>query len=179
MGRRVGPTVQEQMRNLRASLTSNSGLPHDEVDALALRLSALFQTAMTTELEKLSLSAPLSGRVDVTTGNLNKQPESYRLVPTGANIVYATITSAAPATGTSGRKYGIAIARPDNETGADFIVFNPTGVLVEAFTRELHPVASEALTYRLSTIAEDQLLTLVGEAVAAGEAALRQMGYTL
>lgn len=178
MARRAGTGVQETLRSLQSSLTSKSGLPHDEVDALAARLSELLQSTMTSELEKLQLKAPISARVGAGSGNLKQQPPGYRLVPSGARVVQIIVDSAPPASGQAMAQYGVAVGRPDNDEGTDFIVFNAQGVLLEVLTRELHPVPSASLVYRLESVAEDQLIAVVNEAVTKGQEALRQQGYT-
>lgn len=178
MRRRPGPSIQQRIGRLQKSLLAQGGLSHAEVDALAVRFVEQLGAEITRQIADLALQPPLSSEyVQVHANSHPAAPGGYRLVPTSPRSIIVRVNSAAPAHADIARVYSVAIARPDNADAADFVLFNDSGLLLEAYQRDLHPVPTEALRYRLRSVVEDVLAVMLDEAVAAAEHSLRTHGY--
>lgn len=177
MNRQPGPSLQERMKAFQSSLVGPGGLLHSEIDALAQRILQAFAASVQKVQDNSPLEPPLSMLVQMIPSTPTPIPEGYRVVPQNPPAVQVTVKSAAPATASVGRQFGVGIARPDHD-GPDFVIYGRQGsVYLEVLLREVTPTMSVAFTYRSDAVAEDVILRMVDEAVATGLAALTSQGY--
>ena len=171
----AGP-LSARIDQLNASLLGAGGLAHDEVDALAGLLMQEFSAALEGAQTSAGLRAPLSSSVLHHRGHGVSEVPGYRGVP-AALAASLSIRSAPPADAQVALQYDVGVARPSTR-GAEFIVRrNDSGVVVEAFLRDLTPIVTSALRHRLDLAAEREFTAAVARTVGRAEDQLRSKGY--
>lgn len=73
--------------------------------------------------------------------------------------------------------YSVLIAKPDVDA-ADFLIIFGKKIVLEVFLREVHPVISEALVYRVEAMLDTQVREMMAELLARVQNALLEQGYS-
>jgi len=176
--RSVGPGIRERVSQLQAALTDKSGLRHEEVDLIAVRLLESWREALEEQIRLANLQPPLTHQLSRHRGQYSAPlPAGYRNVLSNPSFVQVAVTSQPPAAGSITRQYVVAVARQAHD-GAEFVIVDTAGeVLLEVFLREMNPTVSPAVGFRLQGAAEESLIDILGGVVEAGENSLREQGY--
>ncbi|GAA3648877.1 Fic family protein [Microbacterium marinilacus] len=172
------PDVSEQIGELMPLLSGQAGLPHEEIDAITLRLLTVFSEALAKQVTDQHFSVPLVGRVHRhSRGVTTRAPRGYRRVPGDTSGAELRVTIGGPADVAVSRQYYCVTRLPDNDD-ADFIVYRASGEpMLEMYLREAHPTISQALVFRAETAALRELRELVAEVREKAAASLRKAGY--
>jgi Fic family protein len=175
-GARV-PDVQTQLAELAPLLSGKDGLPHTEIDAIAIRLLDVVADAFRSQIEANPLSSPLSAAVQRgQTGQPAGMPNGYRSLPQQPPNVIVTVTSNQPANGSENRQYSVGVSRPGVE-GPDFVVYWSSRVLLEVYLREMHPTVSQALVFRAEAQALREYREILSGVAVQATQSLRNQGY--
>ena len=168
--------LSTRIDGLNAALLGAGGLPHDDIDALANLLMREFLAAIQNVQAAAGLSAPLSSEVANYSGHGGSSAPGYRDV-VSSPATQLQIRSAAPATAAIAVTYYVGVARPSTR-GAEFVIRRTdSAIVVEAFLRDLTPVVTSALRYRLELAAQREFNVTVADTVSRAEDELRSKGY--
>lgn len=168
---------RESAAALREGLVGPGGFDHQEVDAAAIRLLDEFTAAMREADLAAALEPPLRASVQTyTSGGGQISTPAYRS-PADHRVTALTVESAPPAAASRQLRFWPAIAKPTT-AGAEFVIWASDGSIVfEAFLREVLPVVSSSLSYRLGLTASRLLSDAVAATASEAQDTLRRNGY--
>ena len=168
---------REKAERLRRGLTGPGGFTHDEIDAAAYRLLDELAVGLITAQSAARLEPPLSATVDRHSSPTRPDaPDGYR-EPRDRRAVILLLNSSAPASASHHRTFFSGVAKPTT-SGADFAIWSGEGEIVfEAFLRDILPVVSSALSYRMGLTAERIFAETTEATVTDAHESLRRNGY--
>jgi Fic family protein len=170
------PSIESQLQQFQQMLTGRGGVPHEELDAHAVRLIESFQAAFTKVLAASFTGNAVTAQAQGLAGQPVSMPSGdYRQVPNNPLSIQVNMTTATPAAAQVSRQFQIVVARPDVEV-PDFLILGPE-VLLEVFLREVRPVITQALVYREESVVEKIVREMLMDLMARAENALRSQGY--
>lgn len=172
--RRHGPSVSERISQFSSTLLGRGGLPHAELDAIALRLVSYVQDRLSAYLERSPLGDPFIAEIGQAQG-YSSAPGGYR-APEAQPRVWLRVRVPAPGEAAREEQFAAVVALAA-QAGSDFAVAVDERSIVEAELREVHPVISRAFEYRLDLSLEDEIGSLVEQVAEASKSALESGGY--
>jgi len=172
------PSVLTQLAQLDAMSTGRGGLPHKELDAVAVRLLEQFAASADKVMAEQFQSTPVTPGVARSSGYGQLLREGYRLIPGNPLAVFLQLNIAEPAQGQVSRVFFVLVAKPDVE-GPDFIIGRDPAFATEVFLREVHPVISGALAYRLDALVEANVREMMAELMTLVQRGLTNQGYAV
>lgn len=170
------PSIADQLRTLTALGTGRGGLPHQELDAIAMRLSEQFGISATEVLNEQFGKTEVAFTVE-RTSDRESPLSDYRVVPNAALTQQLRIVVRSPASGAASRSFAVIVARPDVQ-GPDFLIVHGRNVVLEVFLREVHPVLSGALKYRFAATLEAIVREMMAEVTRRVQSNLQSQGYS-
>lgn len=167
--------LDEGIQHLRRQLQGRGGLPHTEVDAMALQVVDAFAAAMDRAMEKLSIpEISLSRQWSGMTGVRNL-PAAYR-VPSGSRAIQVIASSPPPGDAQLVRDFYVVVAKGSADI-PDFLVVSRDRELEDVYLREVYPTLNAALAYRFDVTAQEEITKLLTEVAQAAAEKLRKAGY--
>lgn len=173
------PDVDTQIGDLTPLLTGHGGLPHEEIDAIAVRVLEAFGVALAQQVSQTTIPAPLSAETrSISSGvSLSDRPSSYRAVPGYRGYVQMVVASNAPAASRAEANF-YSLTRLPTEEVEDFVIVAGTGLVVMSMElREVYPEIGQALRFRMEAVAQRMFRTLTINATRQAENSLREAGY--
>jgi Fic family protein len=173
--REVRPAPRDRLRDLNRALQASQGLPHTEMDAIAIRITNEWSSALVQAQTDAGVQAPIG--IQVGPHGLGRVPDWARPVKDLSGVALQG-SCRQPASAAVSYTYAVRIPRAGTSTRDFVLTQSPNDEICDIALREAHPTISAALKYRLRVLADDAIARLVDELVAAGTAKLLQMGYT-
>lgn len=163
------PDPKARLERLKSALVPPQGLTRDEMQALTSRIGTTWRDTLRQALADLELE-PLSLRIASRTGGMGVQ--DYRSQVSNEQLTLVG-KSGPPAVAERTVAYTVLEAEKGSPTG-QFTLFADHQRLADIALREVHPVVSTALKYRLRVVAEDQVHLMIDELVTLAHAYLEE-----
>lgn len=158
------PAVDETIADLTRLLTGAGGLLHQDIDAVAHRLSSTLQQALAERINDLSLPAGVT--IALSAGTTpeapSPPPQGYRkILAQGHRIVVLNFVSSPPAQARTDYTVDVVVAIDPNES-ATFLLRHVDHRDFPVRLADVHPAETGLLRIRLATLAE----TIIAEGLA-------------
>lgn len=173
------PSAAEQQERLASALLGRGGLPHSEVDVLAGRALDEWASAVTRSLNEYPAAPPMTVERAVIDGAAARSagPAGYRRTPDGRQIALDARVQDTVRVGVR-RLYRVVVGVGQAPV-ADFAVVDQNNeIVIDAFLRDISPIASQALRYRFQRAAEAALIDIKEAVIVQAQDALRDAGYS-